>query len=78
MPRTKVQEKSKPAQHVAANVAYYATFYDYTEEKLAAVMHCCLNTFKSRTKNPGTFQIAELQRLADSFHVSISALITKR
>ena len=76
MPRTKTGVNK--AVHISANIAYYASFYGYTQERLAAVLHCSPGTLRSRRKNPGSFTIEELQRLADSFSVSLSDLILKK
>lgn len=75
MPRTKLQEKLKPMNYVQANIDYYTTYYDYDLEKIAEVMRCSVGTVYNRQRKPGSYTILELQRLADSFHVSIKDLV---
>ena len=73
MPRTKIGRN--PAQHIVANIAYFEKLYGYDRKKHAVAMRVSENTVTNRKRNPENFTIGELQRLAASFHCSISDLL---
>lgn len=76
MPRTKIG--ANPAAHIAANIAYYAQMYGYDGERIAAVLHVSASTWYHRKSHPEKFTVEELQRLANSFNISLSDLILRR
>lgn len=76
MPRTKIGRN--PAANIGANIAYYANYYNYDIAKLASVLHVSPSTVMNRKRKPEKYTVEELQRLADSFHVSFVDLLARR
>lgn len=78
MPRKLAKPEDKMKRQLIANIQYEAEIRSIDREGQALVAHCSSNTYRSRLKDPGTFTVEELSRLAKKFGVPIQDLFKAR
>lgn len=74
MPKLKKSPKERLEQNLLANIAFYATLYGYKNSDMERILGVSPSTWEKRRKEPSTFRVIELQRLANNFRIPIEEL----
>lgn len=78
MPRKLAKPEDQMKRQLIANIQYEAEIRSIDREGQALVAHCSEGTYRKRIKDPGTFTVEELSRLAKKFGVPIQNLFKAR
>ncbi len=72
MPRLKQKPTEQQNSRIVGVIGFYQNYYGYTDKELALTVMVNKDTWKSRTENPETFKVKELDRLAKKFRIPIT------
>lgn len=78
MSRLKKNSKDRVTANLLGNIAWFQAYYGYNDERIRSIIGVGRTTFYTRQKEPETFKLKELLRLASSFNCSIADLLTIR
>lgn len=78
MPRKLAKPEDQMKRQLIANIQYEAEIRSIDREGQALVAHCSEDTYRKRIKDPGTFTVEELSRLANKFGIPIQSLFKAR
>ena len=78
MPRKLAKPEDQMKRQLIANKQYEAENRSIDRAGQALVAHCYDGTYRKRIKDPGTFTVEELSRLANKFGIPIQILFKAR
>lgn len=78
MPRPLKKPEDKMKRLLIANIQYESEIREIDRKGQALVAHCSEGTYRKRIKDPGTFTVEELSRLAKKFDIPVQSLFKAR